>query len=43
VLAIKAETDDLYAIFLLEKNIWTNIRKTILRYPLMIAPETLKE
>jgi len=40
---MKAETDDLYAIFLLKKNVCPDIRKTILRYPLMVAPETLKE
>jgi len=40
---MKAETDDLYAIFLLKKNVWIDIRKTILRYPLMVVPETFKE
>ena len=42
-LAIKAETNNLYAIFLLKKNIWTDIIKTILEYPPMVVPETLKE
>jgi len=42
-LAMKAETDNLYAIFLLKKNIWMNIIKTILGYLLMVVPETLKE
>ena len=32
VLAMKAEADDMYAIFLLKKNIRTNIIKTILEY-----------
>jgi len=43
VLAIKAETDNLHAIFLLKKNIWADIIKTILEYPPMAAPDTLKE
>ena len=43
VLAIKAETDDMHAIFLLKKNIQADIIKTILRYPPMAAPDTLKE
>ena len=43
VLAIKAETNDMYAIFLLKKNVQMGIIKTILRYPLIAAPETLKE
>jgi len=42
-LAMKAETDDMHAIFLLKKNVWTDIIKTILEYPLIAAPETLKE
>ena len=42
-LAIKAETDDLHAIFLLKKNIKTDIIKIILEYPPIAAPETLKE
>ena len=42
-LAMKANTDDLYAIFLLKKNIQHNIIKTILGYPLIVIPDTLKE
>jgi len=43
-LAMKADIDELYAIFLLKKNVQPNIIKTILRYHLPIAvPETLKE
>ena len=43
VLAMKAETDDLYTIFLLKKNIWADIIKTILGYLPMAALDTLKE
>ena len=42
-LAMKADTDELYAIFLLKKNIQPDIIKTILDYPPIAAPETLKE
>ena len=42
-LAMKADTDDLHAIFLLKKNIWADIIKTILGYSLIAAPDTLKE
>ena len=42
-LAIKANTDELYAIFLLKKNIWPDIIKTILDYPPIAALETLNE
>jgi len=42
-LAMKAETDELYAIFLLKKNVRHNIIKTILGYPPISMPETLKE
>ena len=42
-LAIKTETDDLYAIFLLKKNVRADIIKTILGYPPMAASDTLKE
>ena len=42
-LAIKAETDDMHTIFLLKKNTWVNIIKTILGYPPMAASDTLKE
>ena len=43
VLAIKADTDELHAIFLLKKNIRHDIIKTILGYPPIAMPETLKE
>jgi len=43
ILAIKADTDELYTIFLLKKNIQPNIIKTILGYPLIVVSETLKE
>ena len=43
VLAIKADTDDLYAIFLLKKNVRADIIKTILGYPPMVVPDILKE
>ena len=42
-LAIKANTDELYAIFLLKKNVRADIIKTTLGYPPIIAPKTLKE
>jgi len=42
-LAIKAETDNMHTIFLLKKNVWMDIIKTILGYLPMAAPETLKE
>ena len=42
VLAMKADTDDLYAIFLLKKNMQYNIIKTILEYLLIAMPDTLK-
>ena len=42
-LAMKAETNDIYAIFLLKKNVQMSIIKTILEYLLMTAPETLKK
>jgi len=43
VLAIKAETNDMYTIFLLKKNVWTDTIKTILEYPLITIPKTLRE
>ena len=43
VLAMKVETDNIHAIFLLKKNIQVDIIKTILEYPLMAVPDTLKE
>ena len=42
-LTMKAETDDIHVIFLLEKNIRSNIIKTILRYLPITALELLKE
>ena len=43
VLATKADTDELHAIFLLKKNIQHNIIKMILGYPPIAMPKTLKE
>ena len=43
VLAMKANIDELHAIFLLKKNIRHNIIKTILGYPPIAMPEILKE
>ena len=43
VLAIKAKTDELHVMFLLKKNIQTNIIKTILGHLLIAVLETLKE
>ena len=42
-LAIKADTDELHAIFLLKKNAQHKIIKTILGYPPIAMPEILKE
>jgi len=42
-LAMKADTDELYTIFLLKKNVWLDIIKTILGYPSIAALETLKK
>ena len=42
-LAMKMEIDNLHVIFLLKKNVWADIIKTILGYPLIAAPDTLKE
>ena len=42
-LAMKADTDELHAIFLLKKNARQDIIKIILGYPSMAMPETLKE
>ena len=42
-LAIKADTDDLHAIFLLKKNVWHDIIKIILEYPPIAMPDILKE
>jgi len=43
VLAMKAETDGMHAIFLLKKNVRSNIIKTILEYSPITALEILKE
>ena len=43
VLAIKADTNNLHAIFLLKKNIQYDIIKTILGYLPIVAPDILKE
>ena len=43
VLAMKANTDELHTIFLLKKNIWQDIIKTILAYLPIVALEILKE
>ena len=43
VLAMKADTDELHAIFLLKKNVRHDIIKMILGYPPIAMPETLKE
>ena len=42
-LAMKVDTDELHAIFLLKKNIQQDIIKTILGYLSIVAPEMLKE
>ena len=42
-LATKADTDELHAIFLLKKNVRQDIIKTILGYPPIAMPETLKK
>ena len=42
-LATKADTDELHAIFLLKKNVRQDIIKTILGYPPIVMPESLKE
>ena len=42
-LAMKANTDELHTIFLLKKNARQDIIKTILGYPPIAMPETLKE
>jgi len=42
-LAMKANTNELYVIFLLKRNVWTDIIKTILGYPPIAMLETLKE
>ena len=42
-LAMKADMDELHTIFLLKKNVRHDIIKTILGYPPIAMPETLKE
>ena len=42
-LAMRADIDKLHAIFLLKKNVQADIIKTILVYPPITAPKTLKE
>ena len=42
-LAIKAETNNIHAIFLLKKNVRSDIIKIILVYLLIAVPESLKE
>jgi len=42
-LAMKVDTDELHVIFLLKKNVQHDIIKTILGYPSIAMPETLKE
>ena len=43
VLAMKADTNKLHAIFLLKKNVQPDIIKMILGYPLIAVPEILKK
>ena len=43
VLAIKTDTDELYAIFLLKKNVQPDIIKIILEYSHIVALKMLKE
>jgi len=40
---MKAEIDNMHAIFLLKKNIRTDIIKMISGYPPIAVPETLRE
>jgi len=42
-LAIKTETDNIYVIFLLKKNVRRDINKTILEYLPIVVLESLKE
>ena len=42
-LSMKAETDNMHAIFLLKKNFRMDIIKTILEYPPITVPETFKK
>ena len=43
MLSMKAKTNNMHVIFLLKKNVRTNIIKTILEYPPMAVLEILKE
>ena len=43
VLAMKAEIGNMHAIFLLKKNVVKNIIKSILEYPPIAIPKTLRE
>ena len=43
ILAMKAKTNDMHVIFLLKKNIKSDIIKTILEYLPIAVPESLKE
>jgi len=43
VLVMKAETNNIHAIFLLKKNVRNNIIKTILGNSPIVVPESLKE
>jgi len=43
VLAIKAETDNIHIIFLLKKNVRSDIIKTILEYLFIAVPKSLKK
>ena len=43
VLAMKADINELHAIFLLKKNVQQDIIKTILGYPPIAMPKLLKE
>jgi len=40
---MKAKTNDIYTIFLLKKNVRSDIIKTILEYLSIVVPEILKE
>ena len=42
-LAMKTDIDELHTIFLLKKNAQHDIIKTILEYPPIVMPETLKK
>jgi len=42
-LVMKADTDELHAIFLLKKNVRSNIIKTIWGYLPIVVPKTFKE